>query len=221
LNSTQPDLSALTITPLVGDEPFRHKGISLTADVASFWRWAYSNLAANNLRGHLAEFFVASALNKTRQPRIEWDNCDLRTQSGIRVEVKSAAYLQAWKQIRHSTITFGIAPSCAYDSKIKTRTKIPARNSDVFVFCLLSHKDKKTLDPTNLDQWEFYVLRTAVLDEKLGGQKTLTLSGLLRLGPLKCEFGEIAHSVEALIGESTISNISLQADASPQSGSRP
>lgn len=221
MNSQQSDLSAIAVKQLAGSEPFRHKGISLPADVVSFWRWAYSNLAANNLRGHLAEFLVASDLNETRKVRIEWDDCDLRTQSGIRVEVKSAAFLQSWSQTKHSAITFGIAPSCAYDSEIEARLKNPARNSDVFVFCLLAHKDKRTLDPTNLDQWEFYVLRTDLLDAKLGNQKTLSLGGLLRLNPTKCQYGEIAHTIEIVIANNPTSNTALQGTLCDKSAQRP
>jgi hypothetical protein len=30
----------------------------------------------------------------------------------------------------------------------------------LYVFCLLAHKDKSTLDPLNMDQWQFFVLAT-------------------------------------------------------------
>ncbi|MEC4572858.1 hypothetical protein [Streptomyces virginiae] len=38
------------------------------------------------------------------------------------------------------------------------------RRSDVYVFCLLEHLDKPTLDPLDLSQWAFHVLPTRVLD---------------------------------------------------------
>jgi hypothetical protein len=70
------------------------------------------------------------------------------------------------------------------------------RNSDIYIFCILDHKDKQTVDPLNLDQWKFYLLETSKLDEKLKNQKTLTLSGLLKLNPLACTFLEIKAAVE-------------------------
>lgn len=199
MNSYQTELPALVVKQLEGSEHFSHRGIELPHNIASFWRWAYSNLGANNLRGHLAEFLVASDLNETRKARIEWDDCDIRTQSGINIEVKSAAYLQSWKQTRHSAITFGIAPSWPDNTKTDAQTKEAVRNSDIYVFCLLAHKDKQTLDPTNLDQWEFYILRTQTLNAELGNQKTLSFSKLLRLNPVKCYYGEIARTIDEVL----------------------
>ena len=200
MNIHQTNLSALVVKQLEGSEHFRHKDIELLQNVASFWRWAYSNLAANNLRGHLAEFLVASDLNETRTARIEWDDCDIRTQSGINIEVKSAAYLQSWDQSKHSAITFSIAPSWPDNTKNDAQINEVVRNSDIYVFCLLAHKNKQTFDPTNLDQWEFYVLRTKTLDAELGKQKTLSLGSLLRLNPAKCHYGEIARAINKELG---------------------
>lgn len=200
------ELGALAVKQLDGNEVFRCGGNAMPQRVLDFWRWAYSNLAANNLRGHLAEFLVASDLHIARGVRIEWDDCDLRTQAGsngIKIEVKSAAYLQAWRQSRPSVISFDIAPSRAYNAKINSRDSVATRNAKVYVFCLLAHKDKPTLDPTNLDQWEFYVLSTQRLTNELGKQKTLSLNRLLRLGPRKCRYGEISQAVDAVLLDDT------------------
>ncbi len=40
--------------------------------------------------------------------RAEWDAVDLTTPDGIRIEVKSAAYIQSWHQVRESTISFRV-----------------------------------------------------------------------------------------------------------------
>lgn len=199
MHAHQINLRALEVKQLEGGEPFRHRGVSLPQNIVDFWRWAYSNLAANNLRGHLAEFLVASDLNLAKETRIEWDDYDLRTQSGIKIEVKSAAFLQSWSQSKHSSITFGIAPSRAYHTETETREMESRRNANVYVFCLLAHKDKQTLDPTNLDQWEFYVLPTQTLDDELGNQQTLSLSRLLSLGPAKCSYGEISGTIDNVL----------------------
>ncbi len=154
------------------------------------------------MRGHLAEFLVASDLKIAHGVRVEWDDCDLRTSlagNGVKIEVKSAAYLQAWGQAKHSVISFGIAPARAYNSKIGARESQSARNSTVYVFCLLAHRDKQTLDPINLDQWEFYVLPTQKLTDELGNQKTLSLNRLLRLGPIKCRYGGVSKAIEKVL----------------------
>ena len=48
---------------------------------------------------------------------MEWDPFDLKTQSGIKVEVKSAAYLQSLHQERLSSIRFGIGPTRRWDAR--------------------------------------------------------------------------------------------------------
>ena len=186
---------ALRIKQLDGSEPFHFEGNPTNCSVNSFWRWAYSNLVANNLRGHLAEYLVACDLGLNEGTRVEWDECDLRLPTGIRIEIKSAAYLQSWGQKDFSNITFSIAPSRAWDRKTKTRSKTSARHSDVYVFCLLNHKDKESLDPKNLEQWEFFVLPTSKINEKLGNQENLSLSRLKKLGPTRCRFGDINKAV--------------------------
>jgi hypothetical protein len=51
----------------------------------------------------------------------------------------------------------------------------------VNVFCLLHHEDKRTVQPINLDQWEFYVLATEQLNKYARSQHSITLNSLKRL----------------------------------------
>lgn len=201
----EKSMSALgSIEPrqLEGSETFQYLNQALPHTVRSFWRWAYSNLPANNLRGHLAEFIVASDFGITSATRIEWADYDLLTKSKYRVEVKSAAYLQSWGQSKLSAISYDIAPTKPKDQDTETFFRgAPIRNSDAYVFCLLKHKDKPSLDPLNLDQWTFYVLPTAVLNAKSESQKTLTMGSLLSLHPDECKYGEIATKIDQVLGD--------------------
>ena len=70
--------------------------VGLDATVVDFWRWAFSDLRDNTARGVLAEFLVASALGRTDTRRKGWDNFDVQTATGVRVEVKASGYLQSW-----------------------------------------------------------------------------------------------------------------------------
>src|SRR4051794_6120931 len=72
----------------------------LDATVADFWRYAFSDLRDNTVRGVLAEFLVAAALGQTESRRIGWANHDITTRSGTRVEVKASGYLQSWAQAK-------------------------------------------------------------------------------------------------------------------------
>jgi hypothetical protein len=70
--------------------------------VLDYWRWAFSDLRDNTQRGVLAEFLVALALGRTETRRKAWDNYDVTTSSGLRIEVKASGYLQSWAQATHS-----------------------------------------------------------------------------------------------------------------------
>jgi hypothetical protein len=72
------------------------------------------------------------------------------------------------------------------------------RQADVYVFALLAHSDKLTLNPLNVAQWEFYVLSSAVLDAICPGQKQIGLASLLKLGPRKCSFSTLVVGMEQL-----------------------
>ncbi len=81
-------------------------------DKQEFLAWAYDDLLTNTTRGVLAEYIVAKALGICDTKRVEWDKYDLVI-GDIGVEVKSAAYVQTWKQTRLSEIAFNIRPAKA------------------------------------------------------------------------------------------------------------
>jgi len=70
------------------------------------------------------------------------------------------------------------------------------RQSDIYIFCVLSHKDKNSVDPLDLSQWDFYILETKVLNEKVKTQKTITLSSLLKLDPIKIKYDNLKQEIE-------------------------
>ncbi|GEC07160.1 hypothetical protein SSP24_48150 [Streptomyces spinoverrucosus] len=188
------DLGPLVITRRSSSEPIRANGETVS-QLGEFWSWACSDLANNTMRGVLAEYLVATALGATAGTRTEWDTVDIRTPEKWRVEVKSSAYLQSWAQSQPSEISFSIAPASGWDAQTGTTSADVLRRSDVYVFCLLHHQDKQTLDPLDLDQWTFYVLPTRLLDERCPNQKTIRLSRLERLNPLKTDFTGLQKAV--------------------------
>ena len=138
----------------------------------------------------LAEYIVALALGgPTESVRREWDAYDLRLADGTKVEVKSAAYLQAWKQGRLSTIIFQIGKRRWWDAETGMSSDEPSRHADVYVFALLKHQERDTLDPLNIAQWEFYVLPTYALNDRTRSQHSITLPSLQKIsgGPLTFE----------------------------------
>ncbi len=179
--------------------PFHRNGQPLPFSKLDFWRWAFDDLSGNTLRGIVAEFLVAQALGAVLEPRREWDSVDLRTPRGLTVEVKSSAYVQSWRQDRPSQIRFSVAPRAAWDAMTNNWDRERRRRADVYVFALLAHEDKATLDPLNVEQWVFWILPAARLNQKLGEQKSIGLGTLESLGAKETGFGGLSTAFRELL----------------------
>jgi hypothetical protein len=175
-------LEALKVKPKSGKERFAVGSRLLNVRLEDFWRWSVSDLVSNATRGRLAEFIVAMALeiDLKSSVRSEWDAYDLETSDGVKIEVKSCAYIQSWRQTRHSTISFSIRPSRHWDSSTNVFSDTIKRQADLYVFCLLKHMDED-IDPMRLEQWEFYVVPTEKLNTYPRSQSSITLRSLQTL----------------------------------------
>ncbi|MBV9241516.1 MAG: hypothetical protein JO314_05865 [Acidobacteria bacterium] len=185
----------LVTTRHTGNELFQGDGAQPGMSVLSFWRWAASDLVSNTMRGVLAEYIVASALGIADGTRSEWDAYDLKSPEGTRIEVKSASYIQSWRHANLSKIIFGIRPTRRWDADTNLLSADLRRQADVYVFCVLAHQEQRTLNPLNLDQWDFYVLPSGVLDAALPTQKSIGLSSLLKLGPTHTKYCGLAAAI--------------------------
>ena len=181
-----------------GKETFVMQGASTGKTLHDFWSWAYSDIINNTERGKLAEFIVASALDVTDKISPTWDSFDLEFM-GMGIEVKSAAYLQSWYQEKDSYIAFGMPRSTAWDATTGKYAKEQKRQADVYVFCLLAHKDKQTLNPLDLEQWEFYIVATSILNALAPTLKKVSLSFLKKNDIAPCSYNEIRSQVERAI----------------------
>jgi hypothetical protein len=181
-----------------GKESFHLNGDSIGPNILSFWQWSSSDLLGNALRGVLAEYIVSLDAHCSTEMRDVWDAYDLITTGGVKIEVKSASYLQSWNQKNYSKISFGIQPTFGWDAKTGLQSKVQKRQADVYVFCVITHRDKLTADPLDLAQWVFYVLPTRILDKDVPRQKTIALSSLLQLNPAKCQFGQMSDAITSL-----------------------
>lgn len=165
--------------------------------LGEYWAWAHSDIASNAERGKLAEYIIHCAVGSKAPCRTEWDAYDVLSEEGVKIEVKSSAYLQTWRQERFSDIRFDIAPKNAWDAESNTYSGDRRRSADVYVFCLFAAKDAERADPLDLDQWEFYVLSTRTLEERVPRQKQIGLRALLRLGAEKVGFEGLHPAVAA------------------------
>ena len=181
--------------PLKPETLFTQKGQPTSFSVLDFWVWMASDVLNNTLRGTIAEYIVSQAMEACTPVRVEWDTVDITTPKGIKIEVKSSAYLQSWHQNRPSAISFGIAKTYPWDWETNQYGETQVRSADVYVFCVLAHLDGQTVNPLELTQWEFYILPTSTLDFSLGDQKTVSLSRLKDLGAVALGYDQIRNAV--------------------------
>lgn len=187
---------------LTGSEEFTLHGKITGMTVLDYWAWSCSDLHDNTMRGVMAEFLVTSSFNREittlpdSQTRTNWLPYDVTSPTGRRIEVKSAAYVQSWTpEDVFSKIIFDIGKKVAWDGT--TYASEPKRNCDLYVFCIFTALTRD-ISVLNLDYWDFYVLPTSVLNDKVPNQKSIALSSLLKLEPVKTDFAGLAETIETI-----------------------
>jgi hypothetical protein len=200
---TSQDLGPLHVHRKSGAETFRSANEERHFTLLDFWQWSGSDLLDNTYRGVLAEFLVAKALGiPTSGVRQSWTPFDLQTSDGVKVEVKSAGYLQTWGQRRLSTVQFVVPKRRGFDAVANELEETPSRHADVYVFALLAHEDKQTVDPLQLDQWRFYALSARRLDERKRSQHSISLRSLEAMTGPAVGFSHIEKAVrDALLAD--------------------
>jgi len=179
--------SAPPPTRLTGSERFS----GCDASVGDFWSFAMSDLRMNNVRGYLAEFLVARAVGAGAN-RVEWDAYDVLSPAGVKIEVKSFAYLQVWDQRELSKPVF---------TGLKGRTWTPQAgespaatfNADVYVFCVQTAQTHETYDPLDVAQWEFFVTSQSELARL--GFKSISLKTLLTIANGPVAYDDLANAI--------------------------
>ena len=123
-------LPAIQATRKSGKECF--EGMDGENSLQDFWAWAFSDLVSNTERGKLAEYLVAKAMGCGTQISQTWESYDLLSPEGIKIEVKTSAYIQSWKQ-KHSRRFLLVSPRQNFwDGLDYVGEK--KRHADVYVF---------------------------------------------------------------------------------------
>ena len=175
-------LNEIETTLKTGEERLSFNGSILDYTLLDFWRWGVSDILSNATRGKFAEFIVAVALGvDIKKPSNEWAPYDLLTKDGLKIEVKTSAYIQSWYQKEYSKPVFSIRPARYWNSETSQLEKKIERHADIYVFCLLKEKDQKLVNPLKLEQWDFYVVATDVLNKKNEKQKSISLGALRKI----------------------------------------
>src|SRR5690242_8346990 len=122
---------------LTGAEPLHAPGLPLAdATVLDFWRWAFSDLRLNDVRGIFAEWLVARLLGIPLITRQSWAGWDLQTPDGVKIEVKTSAYLQRWYQRAPSKIVFTGLRTKLWDEYTGAYAEAASYKADLYVFCV-------------------------------------------------------------------------------------
>jgi hypothetical protein len=87
--------------------------------------------------------------------------------------------LQSWPQEKPSAIGWSISPSTWQQDEGATDQERPA---DCYVFCVYCEKkDRSPAKVLDSEQWEFYVVPTTVISDKLSQQKTVVYNRIKSL----------------------------------------
>ena len=174
-----------------GSEKFEFNGEALDYDLLDFWRFHFSNIY--DIQGRIAEFIVAKALGiKKAQNDQYWTLWDI-TYDVLKIEVKETSYYHSFnkddKISQHRS--FGITKANGeYDLQVSGNSEY-RRQNDVYVFCLNTGYTKEESYPLNLNNWEFYIVPTSVIDENCGDNKTISLNRIKKLGYNAVTYDEI------------------------------
>lgn len=189
----------IPVTKLNGNEIFKNIG-DKKFSVLEFWRYGFSNLNSNVLRGALAEFIVENALRKNNEidVRNPWGDSDVIAPNGKKIEVKCCSYIQDWDQPDFSKILWsGLkAKSLYWSSAVSAFPRSPADfKSDIYVLSLFKHKDHATLDILNMDQWCFWVLTKDKIKEITKNGNSVSLIKLQKLNLKPICFSDLSQNI--------------------------
>lgn len=94
--------------------------------------------------------------------------------------------------------SFGITKANgSYDPQISGNTDF-CRQNDVYVFCLNTGYTKEDSYPLNLNNWEFYIVPTFVINEKCGDNKTISLNRIKSLGYTATPYDKIRAAIDTI-----------------------
>ena len=179
---------------LTGIELFMSAGMNSNVSVLDYWRWAHSNLVSNIERGVLAEFLVATALGVSKEPahRDPWQDSDIVIEN-LKIEVKSAAYIQDWSQRELSNIVFARLQGKPVDDL--QNTEVSTYKSDIYVLSLLTTKNNETLNILDLDQWCFWVFSRHEISELTNNSASISLKKIESAGEKPISFTQLRAKI--------------------------
>ena len=181
---------------LTGDEKFEFNGKETDLNILEMWRWKYSDIY--DIKSILAEYIVEKALGLEKSQNVgTWTLYDIKYRD-TRIEVKETSYFHSWDKVgekRSKQRTFGITK--AY-SKYKDSSSPFERQNDIYVFCLNTGYEREESYPLNLNNWEFYVIPTKVINQMCKDNKTIGLNVVRKLSDVY-RYDQIKEKIDEII----------------------
>ena len=184
---------------MTGKEAFVFEGETVGFDFLDFWRFHYSNIY--DLQDKIAEFIVSKALGVNEAQNDQyWTLWDVSYRNK-RIEVKETSYYHSFNQEGKVSRqrTFGITKANGSYDSAKSGNNEFCRQNDVYVFCLNTGDTKESSNPLNLNNWEFYIVPTAIINEKCGDNKTISLGRIKGLGFSAKRYDEIRAEIDKIL----------------------
>lgn len=154
----------------------RFKGVE-GVTLGDFWTWAFSDLVGERTLGSLAEFVVGLSLENLERPRSGRSPSLLYL--GKRIEIRTVLWSGAMDRRTLQTTRFEVTPpSIDGDGE---GGEVHERPVDCYVFCLLSMSVMGSGDPTDMRNWDFFVVEPEGLEEALGGRRSIRLQELCHI----------------------------------------
>ncbi|MDD3970253.1 MAG: hypothetical protein PHI91_03650 [Candidatus Pacebacteria bacterium] len=188
------------VKKLTGNEFFKNNNFS----ILEFWQYGFSNLNSNVLRGSLAEFIVENLLKDKSEIGIRnpWNDFDILYKNK-KIEVKCSSYIQDWDQEDFSKIIFsGLKAKDLYWSKAVSefnRDNKKDYKADIYVLCLVNHKNPETLDLLNLDQWSFFILTKEKLKNISNNSSSISITRLEKNNYTPIKHEEVKKYIDNII----------------------
>ncbi len=193
----------IPVNKLTGNESFKNVG-DKKFSVLEFWRYGFSNLNSNVLRGALAEFIIENALRSNEQidVRNPWGDSDVVAPNGKNIEVKCCSYIQDWDQDDYSKIIWsGLKAKSLYWSSAVSEfpRKEADYKSDIYILALFKHQDHATLDILDMNQWCFFVLSKEKIKDITKNGNSISLTKLEKFSIQPIGFNELYNVVTNII----------------------
>lgn len=179
------------------NKKFTFNNTELDFGILDLWESKYSNIF--NMQEVIAEYLVEKALGIDKAQNTDyWTLYDILYRN-YRIEIKQTSYYHPWNEDgKISNIRrFGITKANS-NYEFEDLPNKYARQNDIYIFCLNTGETKETSNPMNIDNWEFYIVPTEIINDICGDNKTIILNKVRDLAK-RVTYDKIKETIDLII----------------------